>query len=99
MIELYDIIEAMNSYLTDGMFVLHRSMKVHSKFKVYKIFCYNLYHVTKDNKVIVLSYEETKNAPSDSIKEVWLECDKLYLRKLVKWLSGDEFKTLTVNGI
>lgn len=98
MIELYDVIEAMNVYLNNGMLVLHRNMKVHSKFKAYKIFCYDLYYVTKNNKVIVLSYEETKNAPSDSIKEVWLECDKLYLRKLIDWISN-EFKTLIGNGI
>lgn len=98
MIELYDIIEAMNTYLSNGTLVLHRNMKVHSKFKAYKIFCYNLYHITKDNKVIVLKCEEVRNAPSDTIKEVWLECDNLYLRKLVKWVS-EEFKQLIDNGI
>lgn len=96
--ELYDIIEAASTYLKEGTLVLHRSMKVHPKFKVYKIFCYNLYKIENKEKTLIFSFEETKNTPVDSIDEVWNECDKLYLRELIKWIAGDNYKSMT-NGI
>ena len=43
MIELYDIIEAINTTLSKGSLVLHRGFYVHPKFKVYKKFYYNNY--------------------------------------------------------
>lgn len=93
--ELCDIVEAASTYLKEGTLVLHRSMKIHPKFKVYKIFCYNLYKVKSKEKILLFSFEETKNTPADNISEVWNECDKIYLRALIKWIAGDEYKSMT----
>lgn len=96
---VYDIIEAINSYIKDGTLVLHRSMKVHPRFKVYKTFCYNLYYVDRLSKDLLFSCEETENSPSEDLKTVWDKCDKLFLKKLVKWMSTDNYKKLIGNGI
>lgn len=94
MIELYDIIEAASSYLKEGTLVLHKSMKVHPTFKVYKKFCYDLYKVVNSNKELVFSYETTVNSPADSIDKIWDECDKLYLEVLISWFTSDEYKLM-----
>lgn len=94
MIELYDIIEAANTFIKEGTLVLHRNMKVHSKFKVYKRFCYDLYYIKNSNKTLLFSYEELKNTPNDEIIKVWSECDKSYLRELIKWFTSINFKSM-----
>ena len=67
MISLYDIIEGVNPLLKEGMLVLHRTMKLHPTFKVYKIFSYNLYRVCNNKKTLVHSYEETRNTPTEEL--------------------------------
>lgn len=96
--ELYDIVDAASLYLKEGILVLHRSMKVHPKFKVYKRFCYDLYIVKNKEKSLIFSFEETKNTPAEDMVKIWDDCDKLYLRELIKWIAGDEYKSMT-NGI
>lgn len=96
--ELYDIIDAASIYLKEGTLVLHRSMKLHPKFKIYKKFCYNLYIVKNAEKSLIFSFEETKNTTSDEIENTWRNCDKLYLRELIKWIAGDEYKSI-INGV
>ena len=96
--ELYDIVDAASANLKEGTLVLHRSMKVHPKFKVYKRFCYDLYIVKNKEKTLLFSFEETKNITADEISIVWYGCDKLYLRELIKWIAGNEYKSMT-NGI
>lgn len=93
--DLYDIVEAASSHIKEGALILHRSMKEHPKFRVYKKFCYDLYHV-KDNAVknLILSYKETRNTPADDLSKMWSECDRLYLSKFMKWLTEDEFKSM-----
>lgn len=97
--ELYDIVNAAGSLLKEGTLVLHRSMKVHPTFKVYKRFCYDLYKVVNKNKELLFSFEETKNTPADDITKVWAECDKAYLGWFIKWVSGDEYKSMKKDGI
>lgn len=99
MIEIYNIVEAASFHLKEGTLVLHKSMKIHPKFKVYKKFCYDLYHIKNEERILLLSYEEVKNAPADEIIEVWTDCDKLYLRELIKWLAGEEYKSMLKDGI
>lgn len=95
MIELYDIIEAANSLLKEKSLtlVLHRNMKVHSKFKVYKIFEYKLYAVNTNNKTktILIDKSFTVNTPADDITCTWDKCDKEFLPVLIKWFSSEEF--------
>ena len=93
-----DIVDAANHYLKEGTLVLHRSMKIHPKFKVYKRFRYDLYIVKNKEKSLIFSFEETKNTPAEDMIKVWDDCDKLYLRELIKWIAGDEYKSIT-NGI
>lgn len=99
MIELYDIIDAANYPFKNGMLVLHKSMKIHPKFKMYKQFCYNLYYINGDNKTSVLDYEETKTVATDNIEEVWNEYDKAYLVKFIKWLTSDDYKSIVENDV
>ena len=63
--ELYDIIEAANSHLKEGTLILHRSMKAHPMFKVYKIFCYNLYYVKDKEKTLLSCLLYTSPSPRD----------------------------------
>lgn len=97
--ELYDIVDAASSLLKEGTLVLHRNMKVHPTFKVYKKFCYNLYKVNGKNKELLFTFEETKNTPADDIIKVWRECDKAYLEWFIKWLCGDEYKAMKKDGV
>lgn len=97
--ELYDIIEAASSYLKEGTLVLHRSMRVHPKFRVYKRFCYDLYYIKDKNKSLLFSHEEVKNAPADDIIKIWSDCDKLYLRELIRWFVGKEYKSMLNNEV
>lgn len=97
--ELYDIVEAASSNIKNGELVLHRSMKVHTKFKVYKRFCYDLYVVKGKEKTCIKSFEEVKNSPADDLVKVWNGCDKLYLRELIKWFASEEYKTMMEDGV
>lgn len=98
MIDIYDIINTINNFITKGTLVLHRSMQVHPKFRIYKNFYYKLYHVEEDSKKSILEYKETRNIPVDNLTETWKECDKNYLNKLFEWLLSEDFKILK-NGI
>lgn len=99
MIDLNDIIDIAGSELKDGTLVLHRSMRVHPKFKVYKKFCYDLYRVNGKDKELIYTCEETKNTPADDIISVWKECDKNFLKWLLKWIAGNEYKSMLRDGI
>lgn len=92
--ELYDIIDAASTHLKKGTLILHRSMKVHPRFKVYKIFCYDLYYVKQKEKTLLFSHEEIKNIPVDEIDKIWTNCDRLYLRELTKWFAGEKYKSM-----
>ncbi len=97
--ELDDIIGAASSNIKGGTLVLHRSMKIHPRFKVYKRFCYDLYFINGESKTLLLSYEEVKNTPADQIAEIWTACDKLYLRELIKWLASEKYKSMLKDGV
>lgn len=86
--ELYDIIEALND-ITDNTLVLHRSMRIHPKFKIYKEFYYDLYSIKGSNKTLLFTFKEIRNIPSEGIEDTWKECDKLYLRELLKWIKSE----------
>lgn len=89
---IYDLIEAASSLISKdkGMLVIHRNMKVHPKFKVYKTFSYSVYLVKNKEKELLLKWETTKNV-SDNIIEVWRDSDKEFLPKLIDWLSSGSF--------
>lgn len=97
--EIYDIIDAASINLNKKSLVLHKSMKVNSKFKIYKTFCYNLYKVSTDKKSLIHSYEETIKTSVDDIDNAWISCDKNYLNILIKWISSDEYKYMIDDGI
>lgn len=92
--ELYDIIEAAGKAIGCNL-VLHKSMREHPKFKVYKIFIYNLYKVDNE-KSLILTVSKVVNAPYDSITKSWEECDRLYLNEFFKWfLDKDAFQQIS----
>lgn len=97
MITLHDIIEAASAKV-NGTLVLHRSMEVHPTFKAYKIFRYNLYQIVNGEKNLLFTIEEKKKALTDELEAVWEACDKIYLNKLIEWLTGNEYTAL-MNGI
>jgi hypothetical protein len=90
--EINDIIEAINK-VSKTTLILHRSMTVHPKFKIYKVYSYNLYRVDTD-KQLLLEWSVAKNTSSDTIGKCWDEADKEYLSILVNWLSSDKYKEL-----
>ena len=94
--ELYDIIEAASKYVhpTKGTLVLHKSIKQHPKFKVYKQYCYYLYLIKGKEKEKVLSMEHSKNSPADNILSDWKELDKAFLLQLIPWLSSELYTKL-----
>lgn len=99
MIELQTIIDAASFIIKEGELILHKSMRVHPQFKVYKKFCYDLYYVLDNKKTLALSYHQTEHCPSDKIEIVWQYFDKLYLRELIKWFAGNEYKALLKNEV
>lgn len=99
MIDLYSIVEAASFLLDKGELILHRSMRVHDKFKAYKIFSYDIYYVSGKEKKILSSFSKTKNVLADDLDIEWQTMDKLYLREFIKWITETDFKKLTDNGI
>lgn len=93
MIVVDDIIKASNDIIKDDL-ILHRNMKVHPKFKVYKNFEYNLYSIKGGNKTLLFNHTFTENTPSNDILEVWEECDKKYLSVFLNWLINYHANTI-----
>lgn len=93
MIELYDFVDAASKLIKDKTktLVLHRCMKQHLKFKVYKSFEYKLYLINSRNGEKTLLFEKSfiKNTPAEDIPKVWDDCDKELLSELIKWLIND----------
>lgn len=96
MIELLDVINSANSFVdkSKGMLVLHRSMKMHQKFKLYKIFEYNLYRVKGKEKELIMAHTETKSVPSDDMVKAWNEADKEFLTVLIQYFMSNLFKEI-----
>lgn len=91
MIDINDIIDIIGSTVNKHL-VLHRSMKQHPKFKVYKIFEYNLYSLdTNSEKELLISKSYTYNTPSEDILKTWISTDKEYLSFLFNWLYSNGF--------
>lgn len=92
---IYNIVDAASKLIKDKVntLVLHKSVKQHSKFKVYKIFEYKLYLVNSRNKdkTLILEHSFTRNTPSDDLLNTWIECDKEYLPILIKWFTEKDF--------
>lgn len=68
MIYIDDIIDAINSFTKDTL-VLHRKMSTHPKFKVYKIYSYELYKVSSTSNELLLNWDITKNVPAEELKK------------------------------
>ena len=102
---LVTILNAANENVdkSNGILVLHRSMREHPKFKVYKNFHYDLYLVKANNingkgkiadKELLIHRIIQKNAPADKIEEIWDECDFEFLSFFIKWLGTEQYKDL-----
>jgi hypothetical protein len=91
--EVYDIVEAANKLInhSKGMIVLHRSIKQHPMFKVYKRFTYGIYLVKDGVGECIKSHEISINCPSNEMEDAWKKCDKEFLTVLVDWLSSNQF--------
>lgn len=93
MTNIDDVIDAINSTI-NATLVLHKKVVVHPKFKIYKIFSYDLYRIDSSTKELLLEWSTTKNASTEEISSIWRECDKEYLSTLVNWISSDSYKAM-----
>lgn len=89
---LQDIIDIMNSEFSYGTFILHKEIKVHPKFKVYKTFHYELYLKTKDDLIPILDQEETIN--TSCIDDAWNDTSNKFARMIVKWMLDGSLMNL-----
>jgi hypothetical protein len=71
--------------------ILHRSMKQHPKFKVYKTFEYKLYLMGEHKLELIFQINFTDNVPAENIAEAWPVFDRKFLQAL--------FKHIRENGI
>lgn len=94
--ELQDIVEAASKFIptSKGTLILHRSIREHPKFKVYKTYCYHLYIVKIGKKKRLLTVENIVNSHSGKMLEDWKEMDKLFLVQFIGWLSSDSYNEL-----
>lgn len=84
--ELYDVVTAAGKVLNRSL-VLHRLIKVHPKFKIYKVYEYNLYSLDSGEKELIFSHKFTINTTADDMLETWDKCDKDYLEIFFRWLK------------
>lgn len=92
MIRVEDVVEAIGKDLNKTL-VLHKSIRTHPTFKVYKIYTYSLYDISKD-KTELLTLEISKNLSIERIEETWNDCDKRFIDALINWLSSDEYRRM-----
>lgn len=80
-----DIVDSFNKvvYPSDTL-ILHRGMKEHPKFKVYKKFFYKLYTLSESEKSLIVEKEYSLHCPSEDIEKVWEGCDKLFVKDLIE---------------
>ena len=97
--ELYDIVDSVSSLLKEGHLVINKSMKVHSKFAVYKVFVYTLYCVNNNTNTVLLNKEYMYNTPSEELNIKWKETDKKFLKELLIFLLSNKFKEQLKDGI
>lgn len=95
MMNLNIIIDAVNKTLKDdNLLILHKELNASSTFKLYKTFSYKLYLLKDHSTKCVLSYEEKKKASFDSLNDYWKEFDKIFLIKLINWITTEDFKEI-----
>lgn len=92
MIRVEDIVEAIGKNLNKTL-VLHKSIRTHPTFKVYKIYTYSLYDISKD-KIKLLTLEISKNLSIERLGEAWNNCDKKFVDTLINWLSSNEYRRM-----
>lgn len=92
MIRVEDVVEAIGKNLNKTL-VLHKSIRTHPTFKVYKIYTYSLYDISKD-KTKLLTLEISKNLSIERLEEAWSDCDKRFIDALINWLSSDEYRRM-----
>lgn len=96
MIKVEDIVEAVGKNLNRTL-VLHKSIRTHPTFKVYKIYTYVLYDVSKD-KTRLLTLETNKNLSIERLEEAWNDCDRRFIDALISWMSSDEYRRIKDDG-
>lgn len=97
--KLYDVIEAVNANIKNGALIVHRNMKLHPKFKIYKTFYYDLYYAENKEATLVLSFEETKSVSIEEVDKAWEDCDRAFLSKFMKWIIEGNHKLVLKDGI
>ena len=103
MITVYNLIDIISRVLGKNL-VLHRSFSVipfivedfvkgnlnsvNSKFKIYKIFKYNLFTLDNTGKKLLLECDYSKRiSDTEDINSMWEICDAEYAYELLKWFK------------
>lgn len=87
MITVYNLIDIISRVLGKNL-VLHRSFSVNSRFKIYKIFKYNLFTLDNTGKKLLLECDYSKRiSDTEDINSMWEVCDAEYTYELLKWFK------------
>lgn len=91
------IIEALNKIIlpNNGKIILHKELKRHKKFPIYKEYIYNLYLL---NTSYTLIYKFSHQLNTTDISKGWTTCDNLFLPYLLRYITSDSFKKLIKNA-
>lgn len=91
--KLQDIVDTIGNI--KGMnLIIHTTMDVHPKFKIYKIFKYTLYQrVDEQNKQVLYAQftVSASSADNSNILQTWEKLDKEFIDQLLRWaIYGDK---------
>lgn len=96
-----DIIKVLNNYIKstrkelafpdNNFLVLHKEIKSHSTFKVYKEFIYTLYSIKGKNKSIVFTLDKTFKCTKDNEDSIRNSMEEELLTSIYKWIHSNDF--------
>lgn len=97
--KIEDVVEVMNSEMTKGKLVLHKTMQETSFVKAYKDIMYTLYYVYDKQKKAIIHIKRTERVLTDGEERVFNMMDKLFLESIFKYIQDPIWKSLKQYGI
>jgi hypothetical protein len=89
MIDIDDVVTRLKCIFNSPV-ILHRSLKVHPKFKVYKIFEYRLYTLSDNNETkLIISKDFILNSSELDMVSMWNEHDKEFLSIIFEYIKNE----------
>lgn len=103
--EVYDIIEMLNSYIAqiypdnDGHFILHKQVLPVPTINAYKDIRYTLYYIHKSHKITVITTACKTRYITDAEKEaVKRDISMQFLRQLLDFINSKDMEKLIKEG-